>query len=46
LVYFIIEGFRLKTAGCKWGGNKYTEAGYFGLCGKKEAGELKLGLKN
>jgi hypothetical protein len=43
---FIIESFRLKTAGCKWCGNKYNEAEYCGVCGKNEAGELKLGLKN
>jgi len=43
---FIIESFRLKTAGCKWCGNKYNEAEYCGGCGKNEAGELKLGSEN
>ena len=43
---FIIESFRLKTAGCKWCGNKYNEAKYCGVCGKNEAGELNLGSKN
>jgi hypothetical protein len=38
---FIIESFRLKTAGCKWCGNKYNEAEYCGVCAKNEAGELK-----
>jgi len=38
---FIIESSRLRTAGCKWCGNKYNEAEFCGLCGKNEAGELK-----
>ena len=43
---FIVESFRLKTAGCKWCGNKYNEAAYCGICGKNEAGEMKPGWKN
>jgi len=40
---FIVESFRLKTAGCKWCGNKYNEVEFCGLCGKNGAGELKPG---
>ena len=40
---FVIESSRLRTAGCKWCGNKYNEAEYCGLCGKNGAGELKPG---